>query len=125
MDPINWTPFISLAIQIPLVGVFIWFTLQLQKRHDESQGQRDKDWRDFVTQQRSDHISHEVAMQDKWREFLEKEDKENKEVLDRLTNKIETMANTLTASNALIMAHDITTRELLAGVKERSNPRKE
>lgn len=126
MDPINWTPFISLAIQIPLVGVFIWFTLQLQKRHDDSQALRNKDWRDFVKQQRDDHLAHELSMQEQWREFLAKSDKENNEVLDRLAREIETMSANLTASNSLIMAHDTTTRELLAGVRERySNPRKE
>mgnify|MGYP001560419616 CR=1 FL=1 len=127
MDP-NWAPFVSLAIQVPLVGVFIWFTLQLQKRHDDSQALRDKDWREFVKQQRDDHLLHEAAMQEKWREFLEKETrgnkefldreaKENKEVMDRLTREIETMSTNLTSSNSLIMAHDMTTRELLSGMR--------
>ena len=33
---------ISLLIQVPLLGVFIWYSLHLQKRFDESLNRRDE-----------------------------------------------------------------------------------
>lgn len=54
---------ISLAIQIPLVGLFIWFSLRLvsafltsnetiTKNFVESMDRRDQAWREFIREQR-------------------------------------------------------------------------
>jgi len=47
---------LSLFIQIPLVGIFIWFTLQLLKLNREERVSRDSEWRSFLA-------NREVAIQ--------------------------------------------------------------
>lgn len=45
-------PIISLLVQVPLVGIFVWFTLQLSKNMQKQQDERDAQWRDFLREQR-------------------------------------------------------------------------
>jgi hypothetical protein len=44
---------INLLIQIPLVGIFIWFILERDKRSDVKQLERDEQWREFLKEQRA------------------------------------------------------------------------
>jgi hypothetical protein len=43
---------VSLAIQIPIVGIFVWFSLQIVSSFLRTLEQRDKSWQDFLNQQR-------------------------------------------------------------------------
>jgi hypothetical protein len=45
-------PWINLLIQIPLVGIFVWFTLERDKRAQANEVERDTQWRDFLKEQR-------------------------------------------------------------------------
>ena len=49
----NVEAYIGLLIQIPLVGIFVWFSLQLISTFLKAIEQRDQAWRDFLAQQRS------------------------------------------------------------------------
>ena len=49
----NVEAYIGLLIQIPLVGIFVWFSLQLIATFLKAIEQRDQAWRDFLAQQRS------------------------------------------------------------------------
>lgn len=42
------TTYISLLIQVPLVGMFIWFTLRQNKDFLDAMEKRDAQWRDFL-----------------------------------------------------------------------------
>lgn len=44
--------YVGLLIQIPLVGIFVWFSLQLISTFLKAIEQRDQAWRDFLAQQR-------------------------------------------------------------------------
>ena len=48
----NVEPYVGLLIQVPLVGIFVWFALALIKMFNESIDKRDVAWRDFLEQQR-------------------------------------------------------------------------
>ncbi len=48
----NVEPYIGLLIQVPLVGVFIWFALRLVSIFMESLDKRDAAWQVFLEQQR-------------------------------------------------------------------------
>ncbi len=48
----NMEPYIGLLIQVPLVGVFIWFALRLVSIFMESLDKRDAAWQVFLEQQR-------------------------------------------------------------------------
>ena len=47
----NAEPYIGLLIQIPLVGIFVWFALELIKSFNASIDRRDAAWREFIKQQ--------------------------------------------------------------------------
>lgn len=42
---------ISLLIQIPLLGVFVWYTLRLSADYRADAGRRDEQWQRFIEQQ--------------------------------------------------------------------------
>ncbi|MEJ5201560.1 MAG: hypothetical protein WHV66_04940 [Anaerolineales bacterium] len=42
------TSLYSLLAQIPLVGIFIWFVLEMMKRYGEERTYRDTQWREFL-----------------------------------------------------------------------------
>ncbi len=46
--------YISLLVQVPLVGIFIWFTLKIVDRFLKTLEQRDIQWQAFLTQQREE-----------------------------------------------------------------------
>lgn len=37
----NWEPALNLLVQVPLVGMFVWFVLEMDKRNKASQDKRD------------------------------------------------------------------------------------
>lgn len=45
------TDIVSLLTQIPLVGLFIWFTLRLSGDYRADAEKRDKQWQTFIEQQ--------------------------------------------------------------------------
>lgn len=50
--------YISLLVQIPLVGIFVWFSLRLISVFLESIDKRDVQWQKFLEEQRK--ASHEA-----------------------------------------------------------------
>ena len=48
----NAEPYIGLLIQIPLVGIFVWFSLKLIDMFLKSIDTRDGQWRSFMEQER-------------------------------------------------------------------------
>ena len=48
----NLEPYIGLLIQIPLVGIFVWFSLQLISIFLKSLDARDIQWRQFMESER-------------------------------------------------------------------------
>lgn len=44
--------YISLLIQIPLVGIFVWFSLRLVDVFLRDLEARDRQWREFIQQER-------------------------------------------------------------------------
>ncbi len=75
---------IPLLIQVPLVGVFMWFVLEINKRQAEERERRDKEWRDFLIEERL----------------------RRGEASLRLAEEMKALAALVTASNTLIIQHD-------------------
>jgi hypothetical protein len=44
----NWD---NLLTQFPIVGVFVWFVLEMDRRNAKYAAQRDSQWREFFVQQ--------------------------------------------------------------------------
>lgn len=84
----NAEAYIGLLIQVPLVGIFIWFTLRIVDRFLKTLEQRDLQWQEFLAGQR----------------------KENSEALSslaaRLGDEIKSIAVEVARFNGVLTAHD-------------------
>jgi len=74
----------SLLVQIPLVGIFVWFALQQQKIYSASQNSRDAEWRDFLREERE----------------------ANNTALGRIAEEVKCSSTILSAMKDVIVAHD-------------------
>lgn len=75
---------ISVLAQVPLVGAFIWFVLELTKRQQAEQTERDHQWRTFLTEQGSS----------------------NNEALGRMAIELRATATELARINENVVQHD-------------------
>jgi hypothetical protein len=80
---------INLLIQIPLVGIFVWFILERDKRSDAQQSDRETQWRDFLREQRE----------------------QNNSSIARLAEKIESISHEVARLNGVLSAHDAASKE--------------
>ncbi len=103
-------PVISLLIQVPLVGVFIWFALQLTKNAQTSQDKRDAEWRQFLIEER----------------------KARSDSTGRLAEEIKEATKLLGQMQALMISHDTRVQAAIPVMqkaidreREKSRPRKD
>ena len=80
---------VNLLIQIPLVGIFIWFILERDKRSDTNEQKRDEQWREFLAEQRE---ASNLA-------------------ITRLTDEIKTIGQEVNRLGGMLSAHDIRSQE--------------
>ena len=52
MNLSQYEPIASLLVQIPLVGIFIYFILEWTKRIEKANTERDNQWREFLKEER-------------------------------------------------------------------------
>lgn len=78
------TNYINLLMQIPLVGLFVWFILKRDERSDAQQKERDEQWRAFLQEQRE----------------------QNNAALSRLANEIGAIAGKVAEMSETLSAHD-------------------
>lgn len=83
---------VNLIVQIPLVGVFIWFILEKDKRSDEASKNRDEQWRNFLVEQRE----------------------QNNAAIARLAEEIKVIATQVSVLNSVLSAHDAASRERIS-----------
>jgi len=79
----------NLLIQIPLVGIFIWFILERDKRSDLAEEKRDKQWREFLSEQRE----------------------ASNAAISRLAEEIKSIGQEVTRLGAVLSAHDVRSQE--------------
>ena len=85
--------YIGLLIQVPLVGVFIWFTLKIVDRFMASLDARDKQWQDFLAQQRKETNEAMTSL------------------ATRLGEEIKLVTNEVSKFNGILSAHDARQQE--------------
>lgn len=90
MTPENY---IGLLIQVPIVGIFIWFTIKIVDRFMASMDQRDSQWQEFLVQQRKE-TSEAMAS-----------------LAARLGDEIKVIARNVAEFNGLLVAHDARVQE--------------
>jgi len=74
---------INLLIQVPLVGIFVWYALRMQAQFEQSNSKRHADRR----------------------EFLEKQRLLNNQSMENLTQQMAKMTDTLAEVHALTVQH--------------------
>jgi hypothetical protein len=75
---------VNLLIQVPLVGIFVWFSLRQQESFQRDQTRRDTEWRDFLREQRE----------------------ANNQALGRIAEEVKTVATQLSSVQSLMVSHD-------------------
>lgn len=75
---------IGLAAQIPLVGIFVWFSLQLISYFLKSIDQRDAAWREFLRQQQEANNNAVKAMAERFADAIRSLDKNVSELKGKM-----------------------------------------
>jgi hypothetical protein len=75
---------VGLAVQIPLVGLFIWFSLQLISYFLKSIDQRDAAWREFLRQQQDANNAAVKAMAERFADAIRSLDKSVSELKGKM-----------------------------------------
>lgn len=86
---------ISLLIQFPLVGIFVWFTLKINERNQSAMERRDSEWREFLKDQRQ----------------------QNNEALGRIAEEVKSATRMVAVNQSLIVEHDKNFQEILPAIK--------
>lgn len=99
VPPIDWPTLTRLVPEIAIVLVFIWFTLERDKRRDSSEEKRD-------------HL---------WREFLSKQQERYADALARLAEEIKESTKTQAGMQAVLIQHDVQAREFISREEARES----
>jgi len=91
----NETDWIGLLVQVPLVGLFIWFTLQMLKGQASERAVRDKEWRSFLEVQNGNFIA-----------FLEQERAKSTEAFGRIFTELNRIHCVLAEYTTMMQRHD-------------------
>jgi hypothetical protein len=74
----------SVLTQLPLVGLFVWFILERDKRQAVTETRRDDAWREFIKEQRG----------------------QANEAIGRIADEVKALAQQTSAMSAILIAHD-------------------
>jgi uncharacterized membrane protein len=101
---------ISLLIQVPIVGIFVWFILTWTKRLDKKAGERDQQWMEFLREERDQRKEFLREEREKNRELLKEEREKRSENASRLAEEIKSIAQEVNRMNGMLTAHDASSR---------------
>jgi len=80
----NWE---NLLTQLPIVGVFVWFVLEMDKRNAVYAARRDEQWREFLHQQTmatEATLERIAAMLDRVSQRLDEHDAAMRQAVERI-----------------------------------------
>lgn len=63
---------VSLLVQIPIVGVFIWFTLRMRDEERKERKDRDQEWRGWLKDEHTAFMSFLTEERNAWAVQLER-----------------------------------------------------
>lgn len=86
---------VSLLIQIPLVGAFMWFFDRLVSKHQAEIDRRDQQWRDFLREERT-QLNRNT---------------------DAIVGQLNALSENVTANTQILLSHDKQTAEYIASRK--------
>jgi len=91
---------IGLLFQIPLVGIFIWYNLENQKRQDS----RDKARDELYANERKER-------DEQWRTFLESQGERGNAAIGRIAEEVKIISQEVARMNTVLTSHDAASRE--------------
>jgi len=94
MDP----NLISLLVQIPLVGIFVWFTLRMSADYRADTNRRDDQWQKFIEQQN-----------ELWRNFIRELVERSSEAEDMTSQRLAELALVIRQLLDKLESHDAKT----------------
>lgn len=103
-SPAGIEAYIGLLIQVPIVGIFIWYTLQVVDRFMRSLDTRDKEWRDFFSAQRRESAEAQALL------------------AERLGEEIKDIAAEVAKLSGTLSAHEARAQERNAAIVTRTTP---
>ena len=102
MTGLDWAALTRLVPEIAIVTVFVWFTLERDKRqHDESKSNQ-SEWRRFLDEQRESFLAALQDNNDLYREGM-----------GRLAEEIKALTLQTNSMNAMLSMHDQQAREFI------------
>lgn len=94
---------LGLLFQIPLVGIFVWYNLENQKRQDARDKARDEL---FVNELRE--------RDEQWRTFLKEQGEHGNFAIARIAEEVKTVTQEVARMNTVLISHDTASREARA-----------
>jgi uncharacterized protein YukE len=86
---------VSLLIQIPLVGIFVWFTLRLSADYRADTEKRDAQWQTFISQQN-----------ELWRNFIRELVERSSSADDTVSQRLSELAGVIRSLVDDFKSHD-------------------
>ncbi len=106
-ETVEWV--IGLAGQVPLVGVFIWFTLRLLHL-----GQAEREaGKDMSARVMNEWRQYMLARDTEWRQFLVDERQARSESMGRLAEEMKSLAQAQVSLEKSLLSHDELLKDLL------------
>lgn len=96
----NLDAIISLMIQLPVIGIFIWYNERRDARQTDREDKRD------------DANVKERELRDKeWRDYLREQREQNNAALGRLADELKVIAEKVAQLHGILSAHDAASKE--------------
>lgn len=97
---------VALAVQIPLVGLFIWFTLKILDRQREERAERDRLWKEFLSTQTQNFLDSMAARDTNWQAFLSAEKDQRAQAMVGASEDLKAVSAGIKELFAAISAHE-------------------
>jgi len=102
MTAVDWAGLSRLVPEIALVVLFIWFTLERDKRSGTHDDKNHLAWREFLSVQRDDFLK-----------ALREDNAIYREGMGRIADEVKAATGMLREMNTLLVQHDNQTREFI------------
>lgn len=97
---------VSLLIQIPLVGAFMWFSLRLSSDYRADINKRDTQWQAFIKEQNELHEKRSDQQNEIWRHFIQELVERSSESEDMTSQRLTELAGIIKQLLDKFESHD-------------------
>lgn len=103
MDGVDWGSLARLVPEVIIVLIFVWFTLERDKRAEAAE-----------TQRQIYRKENEARRDEEWRTFLREEREWRASTSKEVANELKELTQVVVNTNALLVAHDTSMKILAA-----------